>query len=64
MCSIVRIVEEKRELLEIIRSADLLGVVVGTWKCSFGSLVTKNGKFNLKSFHQPWLGFSKKKNHS
>ena len=30
MCSIVRIVEEKRELLEIIRSADLLGVVVGS----------------------------------
>ena len=30
MCSIVRIVEEKRELLEIIRSADPLGVVVGS----------------------------------
>ena len=30
MCSIVRIVEEKRELLGIIRSADLLGVVVGS----------------------------------
>lgn len=59
MCSIVRIVGEKRELLEITWFANLLGVVVGS--VALEVWWQRMVKFNLKSFHQPWLGVPKKK---